>query len=218
MNPLGSVLRAGSMRRPRRERLVLEPLEPRVLLSVGGIELGRGIDYEVPRNPLDDHHEYWVIVSGTGITDVQVTTPWGYSIGLDDLLPPNWTEQDVVELDRGAIEFSAGEEDGLPTFEFSWELLTDAQWASLDTGQTTIAVTYTGGTWNASLDFSGLTQFTREPNPTSPLQREVVSDDPTFRWASWGSPPSGALIYVELSSDELDFDVAGELSRSATSW
>ena len=214
-----------------------EPLEPRLLLdalqpldeaaaeaSPGGIvqvELERGIDYEVP-GAADDAFEYGVHILGTALTGARITTPWCESADLGDFLPADWNGQDELEIWRGPLGFEARAEGGLTHLFFGWEGISHAQWNSLDVGKTVLVVSYEGGSWIGTLDFSGVVQHDLEPNPSSPVQRTFEPADLTAQWPAWGSPPANACVWVELE-DESYWRWGGsyyeeELPASATRW
>jgi len=193
--------------------------------SIVEVWLERGRDREAPYLP-EAYCEYCVEIVGCGLTDVEIATPWGETADLADLLPPGCEPEEYVEVSRGALELEAESEDGMSELGFYWLWLSDAQWASLDTGQTAITVTLADETtWSAMLDFDDVTQPLREPDPTSPIYRNVEPNDLTVEWAPWDSPPPGAAIDVCIeeippegswTGDEYEAEVL--LPPSATSW
>jgi hypothetical protein len=193
--------------------------------GLGEIWIERDIDYEVPGRPEDDAYEYGIEFCGAGITNIEITTPWGQVCGLGQLLPPDWNGQDYVEVQRGAIVFEVYRDGELTCYEFGWEWLSDSQWASLDTGQTHVSVDYGDNqNWQADLDFAAVTQPLREPKPVSPAHRQVESGNLIVEWALWADAPEGGIIHINLDEEvpywagAVGLDVEVELPASATSW
>jgi hypothetical protein len=192
--------------------------------GVGEVWMDRGIDYGVPSEFRDDACIYGLDITGAGITSIEITTPWGQSHELGELLPAGWNGQDYVETQRGALRFRADSYGGLTWYEFDWEWLSDSQWASLDTGQTTVAVMYgVGEVWEAVLDFTGVIQTNREPNPTSPTHRQMEPGNLTVEWAQWENPPEDGLIHINIEDARPEWlgggswDEESELPVTATS-
>ena len=215
-----------------RRSLALERLESRVLLdfTIAGTDGGtrsdgevtdvwvdRWIDYEYP-GPGDDDYIYCVEVEGIALTGMHVTTPWDEDFDTVCILPDPWDGSDF-EYEDGNLWFWAGIEHGSMWLEFEWDGLSPGQWADLETGQTDISVTYTGGTWEGTVDFSGLSVPGEMPQITSPTHEETdVGLTPEFEWDPWGSPGPDAGISVDLGPTSGGDWVGDDLASDATSW
>ncbi|MDP6634424.1 MAG: lectin-like protein [Phycisphaerae bacterium] len=219
---------------------VFEALEPRLLLSgaidtgtfevdplpppVVFVEMERWADYDVPGRT-DDSYGYFIGVTGNDMTGGQLTTPWGETTDIADLLPPGWDGETYFGFERGAMEFSTYSDGDEMVFEFEWFWLSDSQWASLDTGVTTLNIAAGAQTWTDTLDFSSVSQVPDEPNVTSPVHRTGLSHDFLVEWSPWVAPPADGVIFVEFEEMPLDGQWTGneyygefELPASATSW
>jgi len=109
------------------------------------------IDYEAPGTALDDGYEYGVEVAGIGLIDVEITTPWGQTVAVNEFVPADWEFGDFFEVSRGPLVFESYMDwNGMPWVELWWDWISQNQWESLDTGLTGIVVTYEGGSWNES--------------------------------------------------------------------
>lgn len=190
-----------------------EPLEPKLLLNGGGEPAGvfdayleRGIDYDASGAVVE--REYCLGLSGYELTDVQLTTPWGEDFLLTDLLPGGAWPATFYEDAQGSLSFiAATEPDGDQWFEASWTL-DAAQWAALDTTASQWSVSYTGDTWDGSLDFSSVTQPPR-PLITAPTADQTgLAFYPTFQWDAWSPAAAAGLIAV-------DIDLAGQAGPEA---
>jgi len=193
--------------------------------GLGEIWIERGIDYEVPGRPEDDTYVYGMEFTGAGITDIGITAPWGRAYELGQLLPANWNGQDYVEIQRGALGLEVWQEGGLTFYEFYWDWLSDSQWASLSTGHTHVSVDYGDGqNWQADLDFLGVTQPQREPNPVNPIQREIKTGDLTVEWALWEDAPADGIIHVGMEgggtpwNGGTGWEEEADLPGTAMSW
>jgi len=65
--------------------------------------LGRLINYEAPGTALDDGYEYGVEVAGIGLIDVEITTPWGQTVAVNEFVPADWEFGDYIEGSRGPL-------------------------------------------------------------------------------------------------------------------
>jgi len=190
-----------------------EPLEPKLLLNGGGEPAGvfeayleRGIDYDAAGAVVE--RGYCLGLSGYELTDVQLTTPWGEDFLLTDLLSGGPWPATFFEYAQGSLSFiAATEPDGDQWFEASWTL-DAAQWAALDTTASQWSVSYTGDTWDGSLDFSSVTQPLR-PLITAPTADQTgLAFYPTFQWDAWSPAAAAGLIAV-------DIDLAGQAGPEA---
>ena len=162
----------------------------------------RGIDYEVPGFSNDDAYNYEIELSGTGITNISLSLPWSQVLESSLLVPENWNGQDPIELEVGALDFELFQEDSLTWFYFGWGWLTDGQWASLDTDAALITVSLANGdTWEATLDFSQVYQTQREPNPITPVHRQVEPGDFSAEWLPWEDAPEDSVILVDIGEE-----------------
>ncbi|MGB2823521.1 MAG: pre-peptidase C-terminal domain-containing protein [Phycisphaerae bacterium] len=195
--------------------------------GVAEVSVERAIDYETPYLS-DDGFMYSVEVSGYGVTHALIITPWGESADTDDLLPPDWSGLDEVEVTRGALELEVevDADSGLACFDFDWRWLSDSQWADLDSGQTSIAVTHgSKDVWSQTLDFTDVVQHDREPRPTSPTPRKIEPGSLTVEWPLWADAPAGGSISLDIWEIPPDYSWRDEqyaeearVPASATSW
>ncbi|MCX5671822.1 MAG: hypothetical protein NTU94_10935 [Planctomycetota bacterium] len=190
-----------------------EPLEPKLLLNGGGEPAGvfeayleRTVDYDAAGAVVD--RGYCLGLSGYELTDVQLATPWGEDFLLTDLLPGGAWPATFYDYAQGSLSFiAATEPDGEQWFEASWTL-DAAQWAALDTTASQWSVSYTGDTWDGSLDFSSVTQPPR-PLITAPTADQTgLAFYPTFQWDAWSPAAAAGSIAV-------DIDVAGQAGPEA---
>ncbi len=193
---------------------------------VVSIEMVRFASFLVPGRT-DDSHGYQLTVTGIEMTGGQFITPWGETVEIDDLFPPSWSGRTHTSFDfeRGAFEFEASAEGVLTVFMFEWDWLSESQWASLDTGTTTLAIEANTGTWADTLDFSGASQVPDEPNILNPVHRTILPHDFLVEWSPWIDAPADGVIVVGLEMIQTDGQPAGdeyeeyfELPADATSW
>ena len=183
---------------PRRP-LTLEPLEPRLLLSVIGVLLERGHDHGLPAE--DEEFSYAVEVRGPDLTGLQVDTPWTEHFDSATYLPPGWAGEYTTH-DEGplGIAIEAGT-DGADRFIFvEWYDIPPGEWVTLDTTDTTLAAATEGGPWNGTVDFSAVPQPGAPPNITYPVDGTTNADlMPTFQWDAWAAPGPGGGVWFELA-------------------
>jgi len=186
-----------------------EPLEPRLLLSgLSWVEVGRCLDYEQP-GPGDDAREYYVEAGAAELTDLELTTPWGEALRASDYLPPGWAGEPFQYFEDD-LEFFAGSEEGYRWLLVSWDDLSASRWQVLDTGDTSMTVHYTGGSWTGQVDFDVVTQPTQVPTLTYPVHGEAgVPFSPTIEWEPWTAPAPDGWIELDLGVVPEGFD--GEL-------
>ena len=190
------------------------------------IEMIRFTNFLVPGRT-DDSHGYQLAVTGIEMTGGQLITPWGETVEIDDLLPESWSGRTHTSFDfeLGAFDFEASAEGVLTTFSFEWDWLSENQWASLDTGTTTLVIEANTGDWADALDFSGASQVPDEPNILNPIHRTILPHDFLVEWSPWIDAPADGVIVVGLEMIQADGQPAGEeyeeyfeLPADATSW
>ncbi len=187
---------------------------------VDGAEVWRCLDYEAP-GTRDDDREFGIEVWGQDLTNLQITTPWNAKFDASKYLPDGWAGEDF-EYETRTFWFETGTDGDQQWMETEWEGLSARQWARLDTGNAEIAVTYIGGTWNATVDFDGVAQPTQVPTLTNPVHgQDDVSVQPTLTWNQWQDPPPDGGIWLDLTvdpdgTDEDVYEIG--LPGEATEW
>jgi Tol biopolymer transport system component len=162
------------------------------------VESDRVLDYAAPGTALDDRRRLDLAIRGIGITDIHVTTPWGESFDSSGLIPAAWNGQSWINAARGALEVEGYSDGSQTVLNLSWGRLTDGQWSSLDAGQVSITVSYRGGQWSSTLDFSGLSQPLQDPGLTAPLNRQIAPGNLSAQWAAWSGAPAGGDVHVVI--------------------
>ncbi len=107
--------------------------------------------------------------------------------------PTGWSgeyyKEEIEELD---ILIEAYGDDGVRWIEVGWENLPESEWNQLEENTTELVVSYTGGSWTGTVDFSSSPMPTQEPEITYPAHGETGVDlQPTFTWEEWTDPGSG---------------------------
>ena len=223
-NPL--ILQALTVQIPALEARGVTVYHDQVIPSVSEVLIERGINHGVAG--LDSaSYSYYIDILGEGLWGAQVTTPWSESVHTLDLLD-DWDGQNWYEVAQGPLWAAIGrEEGGEVAIELEWEWLSDAQWASLDTGQTSISIIGAGAViWNHVLNFSTVTQPIETPLLTSPAHRVVEDATLTVQWASWLAPTPNPMVevYVEAEWDIPhwwtgdEYEDEASLPASATEW
>jgi len=187
--------------------------------GVTGVCVQREYHYNLPA-PGDEDFGYCVEVEGNELTRLELTTPWGGAFDSADYVGPVW---DGAEYDYevSGFEFDAYLEGGERHLDVAWRELSAGQWASLDTADTDLTVAYTGGSWAATADFTGVLVPAEAPQITYPTHGETaVPLSPTFQWTEWTSPAPSALVGLGLeevaTGDDIYEDVY--LSTDTISW
>jgi len=172
-----------------------------VIPSVSEVLIERGIEHGSAG--LDGAaYSYNVDILGEGLWGARITTPWNQYVDTSDLLA-GWDGQHWYEVAQGPLWAGIGiEESGEVAIELEWEWLSGAQWASLDTGPTSIGIIGAGAViWDNVLDFSSVVQPLEAPELTSPDHRVVEDDTLTVRWNPWLAPTANPMIEVYVEAD-----------------
>ncbi len=180
-----------------------------------GVCVQREYHYNLPV-PGDEALGYRVEIQGNELTRMQLTTPWGEGFDSADYVGPVW-DGTGYDYEVSGFEFDAYVEGGERHFDVAWGDLSAGQWDSLDTGDTDLTVTYTGGSWAATADFTAVAVPDQAPQMTYPAHEQTgVPLGPMFRWDAWTSPGPDAAVGVWLEGDT--FEVEELLAADATSW
>ena len=172
-----------------------------IIPSVSEVTIERGLHHGVAG--LDGAaYSYYIDIMGEGLWGARITTPWSESVDTLDLLD-DWDGQHWYEVGQGPLWAAIGtEESGEVAIEFEWEWLSDAQWASLDTGQTSISIIGAGSViWDHVLDFSAVVQPTEAPELTGPDHRVVEDAAVTVQWDPWMAPTPNPMIAVLVEAE-----------------
>ena len=159
--------------------VVITPIEAQVLAVFVGREIDNwdaGFDYV-----------YDVEISGIGLLNIVVTTPWDDTLLASDYLPGDWAGE-YVEFYDAPIDmwFEAGSDGPDEYFLFEWNSLDATQWAAVDATTVSIDVLHEGGLWNGTSLASAVPMPTATPVINSPLEGETdVSLTPTITWDPW---------------------------------
>ena len=194
------------------------PLHVNAEGSVTIVCVQREYHYNLPA-PGDEDFGYRIEVEGDELTRLELTTPWGGAFDSADYVGPVWDGADYG-YEVSGFEFDAYLEGGERHLDVAWWELSAGQWASLDTGDTDLTVSYTGGSWAATADFTGVPVPAEEPQITYPTHLETgVPLSPTIEWEPWTSPAPTAGVWLGLERTDTDEEVYGELlAADATSW
>jgi len=198
-NPL--LLQALTVQIPALEARGVTVDSDQVIPSVSEVMIERGLNHGVAG--LDGTaHSYYIDILGQGLWGAQITTPWSQDIDTLDLLD-DWDGQHWYEVVQGPLWAGIGrEESGEVAIEIEWDWLSDTQWASLDTGQTSISIIGAGSViWDHVLDFSAVDQPTEAPELTSPAHRSLEDNTVTVQWDPWLAPTPNPMVAVLVEAE-----------------
>jgi len=148
-------------------------------------------------------YEYDVSAGGADLTRIEIITPWEELFDSDLYLPTSWAGENFVYEGEG-LYFEAYREGPEQFFDVEW-YITQQQWDTLETGSTSVAVTYSGGTWNDSVDLSTVALPSQVPVINYPYQGQTDAPvDLTVQWDPWIEPPMSAAVGVEVWDIEMD--------------
>jgi hypothetical protein len=191
-------------------------------IGVEFASVGRMTSYGVPGTATDDSNDYYVEITGVGITDVEVTTPWGDTFRASDVMPDPWDGSEF-EYSDGTVSFEIWSNGGRVDADVMWDDVAPIDWADLATGDTTVTVSYLPApiAWTATVNFDGVTQPTQEPILTSPAHGDTdVSLQPLLQWSEWLAAGADSRIEVFLMDQAADEDLVGIMfdTGDVTSW
>ena len=187
--------------------------------AVTGASLERGLEYDYP-DAIGPTRDYEVMLTGIGLTGFSLAAPWGETFDLGDYYSPGWPVAEYFYND-GRIHIEAEtNEDGECWIEVDW-ILTEAEWAALETGDTTLLATYDGGPWGGVFDFTGLPVPADVANITSPGHGATgVGFYPVFTWDPWALPGPGPVVGIEFDEcgDPESEAIEDQMGPDGTTW
>ncbi|MBE3070761.1 MAG: pre-peptidase C-terminal domain-containing protein, partial [Planctomycetes bacterium] len=180
--------------------LAMTESDPRFTTAEPGVmdaSLERGLEYDYP-DAIGPTRDYEVMLTGIGLTGFSLAAPWGETFDLADYYSSGWPVAGYF-YDDGRIHIEAEtNEDGESWIEVDW-ILTEAEWAALDTGDTTLLATYGAGSWGGVFDFTGLPVPADVANITSPGHEATgVGFYPVFEWDPWALPGPNPVVGIEF--------------------
>jgi len=153
------------------------------------VVVDRGVDYEFPTDAVEERL-YAVMVSGVGLTNIQVTTPWGAAFDAANDTPGGFPTGEFG-WQFGDLEFWGYFDGGLQWYEMEWLVTQQTDWDQVETSFTVVNVDYAGGSWGGVADFSGAPLPDAPPTVTNPLHQQLDAPLlPTFQWDPWANPLS----------------------------
>ena len=200
-------IRKSSRKRPSApvRAALLEPLEGRLLLAGGpgvtDVKLMRTIsDLYSDTNSEPSTYTYELNAGGNALTDIAVTTPWGDAFDAASILPAGWAGEDFTNTAGNMTLNAYTDAGGKIWFELDWADIGSTDFATLGTTGSAVTVSYTGGTWAQTPDFSTAPLPAAFPALSTPLDAQGdVMLQPTFSWLPWaGAPATGGGTSLEV--------------------
>ncbi len=148
-------------------------------------------------------HWYGVNAGGIDLEGMTITTPWGDYIDSADYLPGQWGGELVETFDFTYGVWFVGRSEGPERFiEVEWDDLPDTEWNAIETAPAQIDVTYTGGSWAASVDSATAPIPLDTPNIIYPQNWDYdVPLDAVIQWDPWSIPPIGEGVEVYFEGE-----------------